>query len=85
MEASSAIVLPFVCNIKFAKVSQKVLSRLLQCKEKSQQKIHGIVGDGSTQKLWFRTSQFAVVNLKQNFKVQINKIIIIVLLKHVLL
>ena len=85
MEASSTIVLLFVCNIKFAKVSQKILSRLLQCKEKSQQKIHGVVGDGSTQKLWFKTSQFAVINLKQHFKVQFNKIIIIVLLKHALL
>ena len=85
MEASSTIALPFVCNIKSAKVSQKIFSRLLQCKEKSQQKIHGIFGDGSTQKLWFKTSQFAVINLEQHFKVQINKIIIIVLLKHVLL
>ena len=51
MEASSAIILQFVFKIKFAKVSQKIFSRLVQCNEKSYQKIHGIVGDESTQKL----------------------------------
>ena len=65
MEASSTKILPIVCNIKFAKVSQKILSRLLQCKGQSYQKIHGVVGDGSTQKLWFKTSQLTVINFKQ--------------------
>ena len=84
MEAGSTIILPFVCKIKFAKVSKKIFSRLVQWKEKSQQKIHGIVGDGSTQILWSKTSQLAVIDLKQHFQVQIKKLIITVLLKHVL-
>ena len=35
MEAGSTIILPFVCKIKFAKVSKKIFSRLVQWKEKS--------------------------------------------------